>query len=171
MRFRRMRPGGVIAIMLACAAATSGCVAASQAAATGTASRHVSHAAGQHPREQHKQRAARTTSQQASRASQAGVHHGVVLVNQPARRVCLGRSFTVGVWFQQSGGSRAYRLSVYNPRHKRVFFRRGNAPSSHWAFWKIPAKLAGTYHTAYSAHWRHPTTWTLYRVPTRARRC
>jgi hypothetical protein len=99
------------------------------------------------------------------------MHHGVVLVNQPARRVCLGRSFTVGVWFQQSGGSRAYRLSVYNPRHKRVFFRRGHAPSSHWAFWKIPAKLAGTYHTAYSAHWRHPTTWTVYRVPTRARRC
>jgi hypothetical protein len=75
------------------------------------------------------------------------------------------------VWFQQSGGSRAYRLSVYNPRHKRVFFRRGSAPSSHWAFWKIPARLAGTYHTAYSAHWRHPTTWTVYRVPTRARRC
>lgn len=167
MRFRRMRSGGVIAVMLVVAAASSACAAASQAASAGPAmgSRPVSHAAKQHPG---KQRRARTISQQ---SSHVGVHHGVVLVNQPARRVCLGKSFTVGVWFQQPGGSRAYRLSVYSPRHKRVFFRRGHAPSSHWAFWQIPAKLAGTYHTGYSAHWRHPATWTIYRVPTQAHRC
>jgi hypothetical protein len=159
MRLPRMRSGGVIAVMLACAAVSSACTAASQAAATGPAP-GGRHAAKQHP--------ASTTSQQ---ASGAGVHHGVVLVNQPARRVCAGRTFTVGVWFRQGSGSRAYRLSVYNPRHKRVFFRRGDAPSSHWAFWKIAAKLAGTYHTAYSAHWRHPTTWTIYRVATKSHRC
>jgi hypothetical protein len=169
MRLRRVRSGWVIAAVLACTAVLPACAAASQAA-TGSVGgqRHVSRAAGQHPAHTAKQHPAHAASQQ---VSHIGGQHGVVLVNQPARRVCAGRTFTVGVWFQQTGGSRAYRLSVYNPHHKRVFFRRGQAPSSHWAFWKIRATRAGTYHTAYSAHWRSPSAWTIYRTPTKARTC
>jgi len=44
----------------------------------------------------------------------------VVLINQPATSVCSGHRFTVGVWYQRiSGGSRAYRVAVSGPRHRR----------------------------------------------------
>jgi hypothetical protein len=95
----------------------------------------------------------------------------VVLVNQPASAVCVGKTFRVGVWYQRSGGSRAYRVAVYSPRRKRVFYRHGRAPSAHWDFWRIPAKLAGAYHTVYSAHWKSRSAWTRYKVTTRARHC
>ena len=42
----------------------------------------------------------------------ARVTPAVVLVNQPAARVCTGHTFRVGVWYQRSGGSRAYRVAV-----------------------------------------------------------
>jgi hypothetical protein len=52
----------------------------------------------------------------------------VVLINQPASRVCAGNRFTVGVWYQQfSGGSRAYRVLVYNPSGTLIFYRSGLA--------------------------------------------
>lgn len=156
MSFKGIRSGRIAAIVVACALASSACAAASQAADNGPA--------------QARQHTSRTVTKQASHT--AG-RPGVVLVNQPVGRVCLGKKFRVGVWFQrqQSGGSRAYRISVYSPRHKRVFFRHGQAPSAHWAFWHIPAKLAGQYHTVYSAHWHKPGVWSKYRVATKARRC
>lgn len=157
MSFRGIRSGRIAAVVLACALASSACAAASQAA-----SNRPAHA---------RQHASRAAAKQASRP--AG-RPGVVLVNQPVGRVCLGTSFRVGVWFQRhphAGGSRAYRISVYSPRHQRVFFRSGQAPSAHWAFWHIPAKLAGQYRTVYSAHWRKPGVWSTYRVATRAHRC
>lgn len=39
-----------------------------------------------------------------------------VLISQPESRVCVGRPFTVGVWYQSySGGPRRYRIDVYAP--------------------------------------------------------
>jgi hypothetical protein len=168
MSFRRMRSGGVMAVVLACSVASAAC-AVSQAGASTGARRHVSHTAttAQHATSQH------GAGSTARRASRSASRPGVVLVNQPASRVCVGKKFTVGVWFQRqtSGGSRAYRVSVYSPSHKRVFFVRGQAPSAQWAFWKIPVKVAGQYHTVYSAHWKQPTVWTRYRVATTGHHC
>jgi hypothetical protein len=97
---------------------------------------------------------------------------GVVLVNQPARSVCSGHRFTVGVWYQRkSGGSRAYRIAVSGPMHKRFFYRAGKAPSSHWRFWKVLAGRAGRYRTAYSGHRPGSKKWTRYVATTRAHRC
>ena len=96
----------------------------------------------------------------------------VVLVNQPASSVCVGRTFRVGVWYQRfSGGSRAYRVAVYAPGGRRVLYRHGQAPSAHWKFWKVRASRAGKYRTVYSGHWKSPTAWTNYKATTRARRC
>jgi hypothetical protein len=94
-----------------------------------------------------------------------------VLVNQPARSVCVGRTFTVGVWYQQSGGSRAYRVDVYNPRGVLVLYKHGRASASAWRFWHVRAKLAGRYRTVY---WTHPagsSEWSAYRARTRAHHC
>jgi hypothetical protein len=96
----------------------------------------------------------------------------IVLVNQPAASVCVGRRFTVGVWYQQiSGGSRAYRVAVYGPAGKRLLYKHGRASSAHWRFWKVRAVRPGKYRTVYSGHWKHPTVWSHYKVTTRARRC
>lgn len=96
----------------------------------------------------------------------------VVLINQPARSVCVGRKFTVGVWFQQiSGGSRRYRVAVSGPRHRRFFYRAGQAPASHWRFWKVLAGRAGRYRTVYSSHRPGSAKWTTYVATTRAHRC
>jgi hypothetical protein len=96
----------------------------------------------------------------------------VVLVNAPARSVCTGHKFKVGVWFQQiSGGSRAYRISVSGPRHRRFFYQAGRAPSASWRVWKVMAGRAGKYRTVYSAHRRGSRKWTTFLAITRARRC
>jgi hypothetical protein len=94
-----------------------------------------------------------------------------VLVNQPARSVCVGKTFTVGVWYQQSGGSRAYRVDVYNPHGVRVLYKHGKASSTAWKFWHVRAKLAGRYRTVY---WTRPagsSRWSAYRARTRAHHC
>ena len=96
----------------------------------------------------------------------------VVLVNAPARSVCAGHKFKVGVWFQQiSGGSRAYRISISGPEHRRFFHRAGSAPSAGWRFWRVLAGRAGKYRTVYSAHRPGSTKWTTFLAVTRARRC
>ena len=96
----------------------------------------------------------------------------MVLVNIPARSVCVGHKFKVGVWFQQiSGGSRAYRISVSGPAHRRFFHRAGQAPSASWRMWKVLAGRAGKYHTVYSGHRPGSTKWTTFRATTRAHRC
>jgi hypothetical protein len=88
-----------------------------------------------------------------------------VLVNYPVPRVCAGHRFTVGVFHQPgSGGSHAYRVSVYNPAHQRILYRHGYA-TSHWKFWRIRTAKAGTYHTIYHAD------GVRVRYPTRARGC
>jgi hypothetical protein len=93
-----------------------------------------------------------------------------VLVNQPASSVCVGKTITVGVWYQQfSGGSRAYRADVYGPTGRRIFARSGQAPSSGWKFWRVRLGFAGKYRTDY--HYRDHGTWRKYGVTTRARRC
>jgi hypothetical protein len=99
------------------------------------------------------------------------VRSDIVLINQPYRSVCTGRTFTVGVWYQPSGGSRAYRVTVYNPHGVRIFHRSGRAPSAHWAFWKIRAKRIGKYRTVYSGHWKKRSAWSTYRTVTKAHRC
>jgi hypothetical protein len=96
----------------------------------------------------------------------------VVLINQPAARICVGHTFTVGVWFQQlSGGSRAYRIAVSGPRHRRFFYRHGTARSSSWRFWKIRAGRRGKYRTLYFSHRPGSAKWSKYTAMTRARRC
>jgi hypothetical protein len=104
-------------------------------------------------------------------ASAVRMRSDVVLINQPARSVCTGKTFTVGVWYQPSGGSRAYRVAVYGPRGTRFFYRTGQAPASHWAFWRIRAGRTGRYRTVYSGHWRNRTVWSTYKAVTRAHRC
>jgi hypothetical protein len=106
-----------------------------------------------------------------AQAALAAAKPDVVLINQPAGSVCVGKTFTVGVWYQQSGGSGAYRINVHNPRGARVLSKHGVAPSSNWLFWKVRAKLAGEYRTVY---WTHPPgsrRWARYRALTMARRC
>jgi hypothetical protein len=96
----------------------------------------------------------------------------VVLINQPASSVCVGRAFTVGVWFQQfSGGSRAFRVAIYGPRHTRFFYRHGLAPSTGWKFWQIRTGRRGKYRTVYFGHRPGSAKWTSYEAITRARRC
>jgi hypothetical protein len=96
----------------------------------------------------------------------------VVLVNQPANSVCAGHTFTVGVWYQAiSGGSRAYRVSIWGPRHRRFFYRQGTAPTSHWRFWKVRAGRRGRYRVVYSGHRPGSAKWSRYQVITHARRC
>jgi len=106
-----------------------------------------------------------------AQASMAATRPADVLFNQPARSVCVGKTFTVGVWYRQSGGSRAYRLDVYNPRGARVLYKHGKAPTAAWKFWKVRAKLAGRYRTVY---WTHPAGsrgWSAYRARTWAHHC
>lgn len=95
-----------------------------------------------------------------------------VLINQPASSVCVGKTFTVGVWYQSfSGGSRAYRVDVSNPDGKRILYKHGRAPSSAWKFWKVRARIAGRYRTVY---WTHPPgsgSWSPYRARTKAHHC
>jgi hypothetical protein len=143
----------LIIIALLAAVAAGGCGASASAATTARAG-----AGG---------RGAATAAQAGTR----GVLPASVLVNQPASTVCVGRTFRVGVWYQPSGGSRAYRLAVYNPRGRRVFYRHGQAPSKHWAFWRIRARMAGRYRTVYSGHWKSRSVWSQYKATTRARRC
>ena len=112
------------------------------------------------------------TAVPADAAAAGGAAPSVVLVNQPAASVCVGRKFTVGVWYQQiSGGSRAYRVAVYGPAGKRLLYKHGRASSAHWRFWKVRAARPGKYHTVYSGHWKRPTVWSHDKVTTRARRC
>jgi hypothetical protein len=95
----------------------------------------------------------------------------VVLVNQPASRVCVGNKFTVGVWYQQfSGGSRAYRVLVYNPSWKLIFYRKGYASATAWKFWHIRAWRVGNYHTTYKLK-NSSGHWVKYRATTRSHRC
>jgi hypothetical protein len=79
-----------------------------------------------------------------------GIRPEVVLVNQPASRVCVGSRFTVGVWYQSySGGSRAYKIAVYNPKGWLVFWTKGYASSTAWRLWHIRAWRKGTFRTVY----------------------
>lgn len=96
----------------------------------------------------------------------------VVLVNQPVHSMCSGHRFTVGVWYQAfSGGSRAYRISIWGPRHIRFFYRFGLASARHWRFWKVKAGRRGRYRVVYSGHRPGSSKWTRYQVIINARRC
>ena len=95
----------------------------------------------------------------------------VVLINQPARWVCDGNRFRVGVWYQQfSGGSRAYRVLVYNPNWKLIFYRSGLASSTAWTIWRIRAGRIGDYHTTYKTR-DSSGQWLKYRAVTTSHRC
>lgn len=96
----------------------------------------------------------------------------VVLVNQPTKTLCAGHKFAVGVWYQKiSGGSRAYRISVWGPRHLRFFYRAGMASAAHWQMWKVRAGRHGRYRIVYSGHKRGAVKWSKYRVLVTAKRC
>lgn len=113
-----------------------------------------------------------TDSASAASAVAGAAVPGVVLINQPVRSVCSGGKFRVGVWFQQdSGGSRAYRIAISGPRHRRFFYRHGSAPESGWRFWHVLAGRAGRYVTTYWGHRPGSSKWTSYRAITRAKRC
>jgi hypothetical protein len=85
----------------------------------------------------------------------------VVLINQPASRV----------WYQQSsGGSRAYRVLVYNPSGTLIFYRSGLASPTAWALWHIRASRVGNYHTTYKLK-NSSGQWFKYRTATWSHRC
>lgn len=95
-----------------------------------------------------------------------------MLVNVPASSVCIGKTFIVGVWYQQySGGPRAYRIAVYNPGGARIFYKLGTAPSSNWASWKIRATRVGKYRTVCYFHVKTRLVWSTYDFPAHAHRC
>jgi hypothetical protein len=96
----------------------------------------------------------------------------VVLVNQPVKALCASHKFTVGVWYQKfSGGSRAYRVSIWGPRHLRFFYRSGMASAAHWQMWKVRAGRRGQYRIVYSGHKPGSVKWSKYRVDVTARHC
>lgn len=96
----------------------------------------------------------------------------VVLVNQPVHSICSGHRFTVGVWYQSfSGGSRAYKVSIWGPRRLRFFFRHGLASAKHWRFWKVKAGRRGRYRVVYSGHRPGSKKWTRFQIIIHARRC
>ncbi len=105
-------------------------------------------------------------------ATAATAARDVVLVNQPVSTLCSGHEFTVGVWYQAfSGGSRAYRISVWGPRHIRFFYRHGLASAKRWRFWKVTAGRRGRYRIVYSGHRPGSRKWSRYQVIVHARRC
>jgi hypothetical protein len=93
-------------------------------------------------------------------------------INVPTSSVCVSKTFTVGVWYQQySGGSRAYRIAVYNPGGARIFYRLGTARSSSWTMWSICAMQVGKYHTVYYSPVRKQLVWSTHVFPTYAHHC
>jgi hypothetical protein len=95
----------------------------------------------------------------------------VVLINQPASSVCFGKTFTVGVWYQQfSGGSRAYRILVYDRSWRLIFYRSGWASSTAWSLWRIRAWRLGNYHTTYKLK-DSSGLWFKYRAVTLSYGC
>jgi hypothetical protein len=105
-------------------------------------------------------------------ATAAPAASSVVLVNQPVHTLCSGHKFTVGVWYQAfSGGSRAYRISIWGPRRIRFFYRYGLASARHWRFWKVKAGRRGRYRVVYSGHRPRSKKWSRYRIIIHARRC
>ena len=96
----------------------------------------------------------------------------VVLVNRPVSSLCSGHRFKVGVWYQSfSGGSRAYRISIWGPRHIRFFYRHGRASRRHWRFWRVKAGRRGRYRIVYSGHRPGSKKWTKFQIIIHARRC
>jgi hypothetical protein len=113
-----------------------------------------------------------TVQEQRVAALAAPAAPDVVLINQPVSSLCAGQKFTVGVWYQAfSGGSRAYRISIWGPRHIRFFYRHGLASSKHWRFWKVTAGRRGLYRAVYSGHRPGSANWSRYQVIVHARRC
>ena len=85
----------------------------------------------------------------------------VVLVSAPPRTAfCLDR-IKLGVWYQAySGGSRRYRVAVFNPAGRRVFLRTGIAPSSRWRIFRFrPIDYPGVRFgwSRYRVVYRNPT--------------
>lgn len=108
----------------------------------------------------------------AGSATAAPATPSIVLVNQPVHTLCSGHKFTVGVWYQAfSGGSRAYRISIWGPRRRRFFYRYGLASAKHWKFWKVTAGRRGRYRIVYSGHRPGSKKWSRYRIIIQARRC
>lgn len=96
----------------------------------------------------------------------------VVLINRPANSICSGHRFKVGVWYQSfSGGSRAFRISIWGPRHIRFFYRHGIASAKRWRFWKVKAGRRGRYRVVYSGHRPGSKKWTRFQIFVHARRC
>ena len=115
---------------------------------------------------------AASTASDGSTPAVAPVTPAVVLVNQPVKALCAGHKFTVGVWYQKlSGGSRAYRISIWGPRHVRFFYQAGMASSAHWQMWKVLAGRHGEYRIVYSGHKPGSTKWSKYTVTVSAKHC
>ncbi len=93
-----------------------------------------------------------------------------VLVSSPRAKVCVGRPFSVGVWYQSySGGPRGYRIDVYAPGGRKVFHVEGKATSGNWQDWRVPTTRVGRYTTVYHGS-SHNGPWR-YKATTRAVRC
>ena len=115
--------------------------------------------------------AAVTSTSAPGHAATAHIAPETVLVNQPPSTVCVGTKLTVGVWYQQfSGGSRAYRIHVYDPSWALIFKRHGWASPAAWKLWHIHAGRVGKYHTTYTLK-NSSGQWFKYPVVTRSRRC
>ncbi len=113
-----------------------------------------------------------SASPQRAQTLMAPAAPAVVLINQPVNSLCSGHRFRVGVWYQSfSGGSRAYRISIWGPRHIRFFYRHGLASAKHWRFWMVKAGRRGRYRIVYSGHRPGSAKWTRFQVIIHARHC
>jgi hypothetical protein len=95
----------------------------------------------------------------------------IVLINGVQTSVCVGRTFQVGVWYQQfSGGPRRFTISVFNPINLRVFYRTGLASASAWMIWNIRAHRTGVFRTVYRTYDQNGRL-LISRFRTTARNC
>lgn len=78
----------------------------------------------------------------------------VVVVSAPPRDAFCLDKIRIGVWYQAfSGGSRRYRVSVYNPAGKLILDKRGIA-TNHWRYFyfrpiALKGRVAGIFKTIY----------------------
>ncbi len=82
----------------------------------------------------------------------AGEATAGLLVEDVPSRLCLGRSFTVGVWYQaHSGGPRDFSIEIYEPSGRLVLYRKRLAISTRWKVWRYRPTRIGAHRVVYSA--------------------
>jgi len=87
-----------------------------------------------------------------------GGAEATVLVSVPPRNAFCLDAIQLGVWYQSfSGGSRQYRVSVYNPGGKLIIDKRGRATTRWRYFYFRPIGFKGSVAGIYKTIYRSPS--------------